>query len=640
MNPFGDEDGDDYDSKLDPFADDDDHHVTSKKISSSITGQNINASMMNPFEESQSIINETPNEQQQQQYLLGDGSLQAEGLLCPDCMQEYRTITELMAHFDQDHRQNHQKRRQQQQQSNSKININRSKDQIKDFVKKIIQTNKSSSSPTTTEVQQEDPKLSAINGWHSKSPINSWKHSMKLGLNRSHWDDYRQIRDKQIERYVFETNKLLIRLDRLMAGYASLSSPMDIDNRRRHEQSIVEWLDERAVPLCPSCAIRFNIIIKKRHHCRLCGAVMCSKCSVFITFNFADELLKPFGFHGSKQQNLPHNNNNNNLNNNATSPTISILKLRTMLAKSIGDDNNLDTENQIESIRICIDCNRLLILRRDKLQRSHYQCPLIELYTKLRDNVQQLDRLLSIYDSMAESLNLGESTYQLQDAIEVKNKLTRLGEETDHISRKIETYDVSKTLPSQRQLSIQTLIRRSTILYLRDNLLALNELPDVEHYERLKQSHAELIQRRIQWEKQMALFEQEQFKQKHQVENVVGKKTIIFGDDGFCPQTMTINGNGLNNINIIDNNEDPIVQQMAIIQSYIEQAKQDHRYEEMRLLESNLKELEIEYFFAQQQQQQQSHESILYTNNEKSTSQVLPPSTSSMLNPFGDEDDD
>ena len=117
---------------------------------------------------------------------------------------------------------------------------------------------------------------------------------------------------------------------------------------------------------------------------------------------------------------------------------------------------------------------------------------------------------------------------------------------------------------------------------------------------------------------------------------------IIFGDDGFCPQTMTINGNGLNNINIIDNNEDPIVQQMAIIQSYIEQAKQDHRYEEMRLLESNLKELEIEYFFAQQQQQQQqqSHESILYTNNEKSTSQVLPPSTSSMLNPFGDEDDD
>ena len=117
-----------------------------------------------------------------------------------------------------------------------------------------------SSSPTTTEVQQEDPKLSAINGWHSKSPINSWKHSMKLGLNRSHWDDYRQIRDKQIERYVFETNKLLIRLDRLMAGYASLSSPMDIDNRRRHEQSIVEWLDERSVPLCPSCACKFNII--------------------------------------------------------------------------------------------------------------------------------------------------------------------------------------------------------------------------------------------------------------------------------------------------------------------------------------------------------------------------------------------
>ncbi|XP_027205197.2 rabenosyn-5-like [Dermatophagoides pteronyssinus] len=616
MNPFDDEN--DYDSTLDPFDAND--------VDESEKNTNPFDESTNPFDESIAI--ETPEISNEQYQLIGNGSLQAEGLLCPDCMEEYRTITELMSHFDNDHRQY-----QQQQQSNSSKNSigkkNLSKDQIKDFVRKIIiQTNKLS---TTTTVQQDNSKISSeINDYRITSPIDSWKYSMSLGMIRSHWNDYHNIRDKQIERYVFETNKLLIRLDRLMQGYSTLllSSTMDIDNRRRHEQSIVEWLDERSVPLCPSCACKFNIILKKRHHCRLCGAVMCSKCSKFITFKFADELLKPFGFNGSSSANDHHHHPNNN-----TSPSISMLKLRTILAKSINyddDDNNLDLENSIESIRICNDCYRLLILRRDKFQRSHYQCPLIEIYTKLRESIQQLDQLLSIYDRMADSLNLGETTYQLQDAIDVKNKLTKLGEEIDFISRKIETYDESTDTLSQqqRQKSIQTLIRRSTIHYLRENLLSLNELPDSEHYEQLKQSHNEMIERRIQYEKQMALYEQEQYKK--QQEKII-EKTIV-GNDGFCPQQINlINEKGVNRNG--DNNkqfDDPILQQMAIIQSYIEQARKDNRYEEMRLLESNLKELEIEYFFVQQQQ-----------NSEKLSSQ-RPSSSSSVslsLNPFGDLDD-
>ncbi|OTF77238.1 hypothetical protein BLA29_008812, partial [Euroglyphus maynei] len=200
------------------------------------------------------------------------------------------------------------------------------------------------------------------------------------------------------------------------------------------------------------------------------------------------------------------------------------------------EDDCLDSENLLEKIRVCIDCHRLLILRRDKLERSHYQCPLIEFYQKLREMIQQLERLLSVYDLMAESLNLGESKYQLQDGIDVKNKITKFGEEIDLISRKIETYnDDGKTLCTERQQSIQKLIRRSTIQYLRDNLLSLNELPDVEHYERLKQSHNEMIERRIQWEKQMVLIEQEQYKR--QREENGGRKSMIIGNDGFCPQT-------------------------------------------------------------------------------------------------------
>ena len=40
---------------------------------------------------------------------------------------------------------------------------------------------------------------------------------------------------------------------------------------------------------------------------------------------------------------------------------------------------------------------------------------------------------------------------------------------------------------------------------------------------------------------------------------------------------------------------DPMVQQMEIIKGYIRQARQEKRYDEVRLFEQNLKELELEY---------------------------------------------
>lgn len=53
-----------------------------------------------------------------------------------------------------------------------------------------------------------------------------------------------------------------------------------------HERSIVMWAEDRDVPLCPFCARSFNLA-RRRHHCRLCGGIMCDQCSQFITFDYA-----------------------------------------------------------------------------------------------------------------------------------------------------------------------------------------------------------------------------------------------------------------------------------------------------------------------------------------------------------------
>jgi rabenosyn-5 len=53
-----------------------------------------------------------------------------------------------------------------------------------------------------------------------------------------------------------------------------------------HEQAIVPWIDDRDVKLCPTCAKNFHVT-RRKHHCRLCGAIMCHDCTQFLPLTLA-----------------------------------------------------------------------------------------------------------------------------------------------------------------------------------------------------------------------------------------------------------------------------------------------------------------------------------------------------------------
>ena len=57
-----------------------------------------------------------------------------------------------------------------------------------------------------------------------------------------------------------------------------------------HEQAIVPWIDDRDVKLCPTCAKNFHIA-RRKHHCRLCGAIMCHDCTQFLPFTLASRFF-------------------------------------------------------------------------------------------------------------------------------------------------------------------------------------------------------------------------------------------------------------------------------------------------------------------------------------------------------------
>lgn len=47
------------------------------------------------------------------------------------------------------------------------------------------------------------------------------------------------------------------------------------------EKSVVPWVNDQDVPFCPDCGNKFSIR-NRRHHCRLCGSIMCKKCMELI----------------------------------------------------------------------------------------------------------------------------------------------------------------------------------------------------------------------------------------------------------------------------------------------------------------------------------------------------------------------
>ena len=54
------------------------------------------------------------------------------------------------------------------------------------------------------------------------------------------------------------------------------------------ERSLVPWIADSEVKFCPLCKKQFNVA-RRRHHCRLCGGIMCGKCSTFVSVSFSSK---------------------------------------------------------------------------------------------------------------------------------------------------------------------------------------------------------------------------------------------------------------------------------------------------------------------------------------------------------------
>jgi hypothetical protein len=109
------------------------------------------------------------------------------------------------------------------------------------------------------------------------------------GLERNHFDFFQSTRRKTVDKQNLEVSRLETRLTRLTqllanpppeptqsAGnflWSSISGTKP--QLRTLEQSIVSWEDDMSVAACPFCQQSFTQYTFRRHHCRICGRVVC-----------------------------------------------------------------------------------------------------------------------------------------------------------------------------------------------------------------------------------------------------------------------------------------------------------------------------------------------------------------------------
>ncbi|KAK3101522.1 hypothetical protein FSP39_004200 [Pinctada imbricata] len=488
-----------------------------------------------------------------------------EGFLCPMCMKDLGTVTMLQDHFEEEHS------------SEDKDVLQQLRGLLGKAKKKILGEKDSSDMFDTSSSSMSSSTYAVSNLSVTGYDPSVWD-PQEIGFVRSRTDMFKSQRGARVDRYVVETNKLIIRLDKL----TSSDAPVESSKRRAFEKSVVQWAPDSSVKTCQFCKRNFTLT-RRRHHCRLCGDIMCDKCSQFLPHTFAKKLTDPaFQLQSDVDVGFLKRSDSNASLNSILGPE--------------GDPH----------IRTCANCRKLLERRNDQMEQRNYKPAIVLLYEKMKMCVDNTEDLLREYLPMVESLSAGESIHSLQKAQMYRVKITKLYETIDGLSKKILNLGLnSEEEPQAKQLQLQRAIRLYASNFMQDNMLGLQSLPSEEQYKMLQERRTQEIQQRIAAERLAAIEAQEREKRLQEAKEGGHKNTpssvkVTEERPRSGSKKLTSWMPSESNINFSDR-DDPMIQQMNIIRGYIKQARQAQKFDEVNMLEQNLKELQQEYLRQQRQ---------------------------------------
>ncbi|XP_071332706.1 rabenosyn-5 [Trachinotus anak] len=490
-----------------------------------------------------------------------------EGFLCPLCLKDLQSFYQLQDHYEEEHSGDDR--------------------HVRGQLKSLVQKAKKAKDKLLKRDGDDRPDTGSYESFYYGGVDPYMWEPQELGATRSHLDVFKKHRAARIDHYVIEVNKLIIRLEKLTSFDRTNSDAAKI---RAIEKSVVSWVNDSDVPFCPDCGNKFNIR-NRRHHCRLCGSIMCRKCMDFVPLPLAQKLIN-----GTREALCVHGSPGQSQSPPAGGGSSGMGSRRGSIS-SLSSVTSMLEEKDDERIRCCHHCMDTLLKRQQKLEEKDHMPDIVKLYERLRMCMEKVDEKAPEYIRMAESLNAGETTYNLDTAGGLRLEVQKYYELIDALSKRILTLGVKDDPPPHpKALQLQRMVRYTATLFVQEKLLGLMSLPTKEKYEELKEKRKQEQEKRLQQERLAA---QETLKRRQESE----RNRPPVSTNGELPQAprvprMTKAGGWLPSADSVHTRselEDPLLQQIENIQSFLRQAREAQRTDEVAMLEENLRQLQDEY---------------------------------------------
>ncbi|WKY05008.1 hypothetical protein Q1695_005763 [Nippostrongylus brasiliensis] len=504
-----------------------------------------------------------------------------QGFICPFCMVDLGDFPRLQSHVDSVHPERGH--------DLTETVI----DNVKGFFDKAKRSMKILDQKMSAELSQVNLGVS-----NSVADLANMASAVQERVTRSHTEFFKKIRDSSVNESAVRTNMLIIRLDRLIN-----ECPCDPSKRKEFERDVVPWTADSEALHCTRCAAKFGLA-RRRHHCRLCGRVMCHQCSQFLSFLSARKLTNPAlaaemlnndSTAATEEVSPSHSRRLLEMTQKTTGKVISFIEGAVSKMQTTAADG---TEDAQECLRVCGPCMTDLS-RREQMMEQRNPPILAEQYETLDRMIAEVSAMVPSYTRMSDSINNGETMYTLAAAEQLRNRLLQKQRDIDTLSQKI-VAEIENESCGIKEAQLRKNIRYACVQTLQSMVSSMVSLPSAEQYEKLVEIHKKEVARQIEETRMRAASELPGVRACSSLPSVMPRERPAANpvkelprkraDDGWTPQQTK-------SYNPFMEEEDrlhPMFEQRDIIKGYLAQAATAGRLEEVEMLERNLRDLEDE----------------------------------------------
>ncbi|KAF9049250.1 hypothetical protein BDZ89DRAFT_941093 [Hymenopellis radicata] len=315
------------------------------------------------------------------------------------------------------------------------------------------------------------------------------------------------------------------------------------NDMRAAEQRITPWEDDASVSKCPCCSASFHPLTNRKHHCRLCGQIICSLpiknpqrsalCSVLFVVDPKTRRIEEVGEgvdYGVKRRRT----------NSMNGPPGK---------RPVQDDD--EAEKFLKGVRICRSC-RPILLRQQYQQEmsvvptfSHLYAVLVELEKEIEDSLPQFQEML---------VSLNQDDHPTKEASAARKRLLEVFAQYDAVAKRIRKLPCSAGGSQDR---VQLAVATRANVFLQKHMFPLQSLPKP--------------------------------KAKHK------KSSSKAGGDANSDAGLAIDPDSDMAMAL-----QPLLEQEALLESFVEEARAHRKFEDAKTLQLNLSEIrgEIERILA------------------------------------------